>query len=145
MAGARLLAQGLESVGGVKSLKPDPRITQRGYYFMVLRYDRSQFEDVPLKEFIAALRAEGVPCSSGYGMPLYKQQAFRREHVAELLGRPVEEVPDYPNMYLPVAERFCAEEQITLPHELLLADHSGLELVVEAVAKIKEHAGELAA
>ncbi len=145
MAGASLLAQGLESVGGVRPLKPDPRITQRGYYFMVLRYDRSQFQNVPLGNFIAALRAEGVPCGSGYGMPLYKQPAFRREHVAELLGRPVTEIPDYPNMYLPVAERFCAEEQITLPHELLLADRSDLESVVEAVAKIKEHAGELTA
>ena len=111
---------------------------------MVLRYDRSQYNDLPLPQFLKALRAEGVPCSSGYNMPLYKQPAFRREHVADLLGRSPEEVPDYPNLFLPMAEHFCAEEQVTLPQELLLADPNQLQLVVEAVAKVKAGAGELA-
>jgi dTDP-4-amino-4,6-dideoxygalactose transaminase len=144
MRGANFLADELEAIGGIKPLKPDSRITQRGYYFMVLRYDRRQFADVPLRRFVEALKAEGVPCSSGYGMPLYKQPAFRREHVANLLGRQVEEIPDYPHLHLPVAEHFCAEEQITLPHELLLADPGQLQLVVGAFAKLKAHAGELA-
>lgn len=143
MRGACFLAQGLENIGGIRPLKADPRITQRGFYFMVLRYDKSQFHNVPLDRFLEALRAEGVPCSSGYGMPLYKQPAFRRDHVAELLGRPPETIPDYSKMYLPVAERFCAEEQITLPHQLLLADESDLQLILDAVAKIKAHATEL--
>lgn len=144
MRGASFLADELEAIGGIKPLKPDPRITQRGYYFMVLRYDRTQFADVPLGQFIKALRAEGVPCSSGYGMPLYKQPAFRREHVADLLGRSTEDIPDYPNLFLPVAEHFCAEEQITLPHQLLLAGHNELQMIVDAIAKIKANAGELA-
>ena len=144
MRGAGFLADELAAVGGIRPLKADPRITQRGYYFMVLRYDRSQFADVPLKRFVEALQAEGVPCDSGYGMPLYKQPAFRREHVADLLGRTLEDVPDYPNLFLPVAENFCAEEQITLIHHTLLAEPKDLQLIVDAVAKIKENAAELA-
>lgn len=144
MRGASFLADELEAIGGIKPLKPDPRITQRGYYFMVLRYDRTQFAGAPLGQFIKALRAEGVPCSSGYGMPLYKQPAFRGEHVADLLGRSTEDIPDYPNLFLPVAEHFCAEEQITLPHQLLLAGHNELQMIVAAIAKIKANAGELA-
>jgi hypothetical protein len=76
---------------------------------------------------------------------LYKQPAFRREHVADLLGRRLGEVPDYPNLFLPVAEHFCAAEQITLPHELLLAGRAELQKVVDAVAKLKANARELAA
>jgi dTDP-4-amino-4,6-dideoxygalactose transaminase len=144
MRGSSFLADELEAIGGIKPLKPDPRITQRGYYFMVLRYDRTQFADVPLGQFIKALRAEGVPCSSGYGMPLYKQPAFQGERVADLLGRSTEDIPDYSNLFLPVAEHFCAEEQITLPHELLLAGHNELQMIVDAIAKIKANAGELA-
>jgi dTDP-4-amino-4,6-dideoxygalactose transaminase len=143
MRGAAFLADGLEAVGGIRPLKPDNRITQRGYYFMVLRYDRSQAADVPLGRFVEALRAEGVPCSSGYGMPLYKQPAFRRQHVAELLGRNVEELPDYANLHLPVAEHFCAEEQITIPHQTLLAGREDLEQLIDAFAKVKRHASEL--
>jgi len=145
MRGASFLADELEAIGGIKPLKADSRITQRGYYFMVLRYDQTQFAGVPLRQVIEALRAEGVPCSSGYNVPLYKQPAFRREHVADLLGRPLEEVPDYPNLFLPVAEHFCAEEQITIPHQLLLADHQDLQQIVAAMAKVKAQAAELKA
>ena len=143
MRAGNILGEGLKSIGGVKPLKADLRITQRGYYFMVLRYDRSQFADVPVSRFIEALRAEGVPCSSGYGMPLYRQPAFGREHVADLLGRKIDEVPDYPNLFLPVAEHFCTEEQITIPHPVLLADRDGVEAVLETVLKVKTHAEEL--
>jgi dTDP-4-amino-4,6-dideoxygalactose transaminase len=145
MEGASLLSSGLAAIGGIKMLKRDPRITQRGYYFVVLRYDRAQFAQVPLRRFIEALRAEGVPCGSGYGIPLYRQPAFRREYVAELLGRPLEEIPDYPNLYLPVAERFCAEEQATIPHQVLLAGEAGIQAILDAVAKIKANADELRA
>ncbi len=145
MAGAAYLGDGLEAVGGIKLLKRDPRITQRGFYFFILRYDRSQFAGVTRDRFLQALRAEGVPCAAGYEMPLYKQAAFKREHVASLLGRRPEDVPDYPNLRLPVAERFCAEEQITIPHPVLLAEETSLQLIVDAVAKIKAHADELAA
>ena len=143
MRGATFLAKGLQAIGGIKTLKPDPRITQRGYYFMVLRYDRLPFADVPVGQFTRALRAEGVPCGNAYGMPLYRQPAFRREYVAELLGRKVKEIPDYPKMHLPVAEHFCAEEQVVFPQQLLLADRDGLQAVLDAVAKIKTNAKEL--
>jgi dTDP-4-amino-4,6-dideoxygalactose transaminase len=143
MRGANFLADELEALGGIKPLKADPRITQRGYYFMILRYDRRQFAGAPLRRFIEALKAEGVPCGSGYGIPLYKQPAFRRELVAELLGRRPEELPDYAHLHLPVAEHFCAEEQMTIPHELLLADRNSLQMVIEAIAKIKANAEEL--
>lgn len=143
MVGWRHLSAGFRQVGGLLPLKADERITQRGFYFMVLRYDRRQFADAPLASFIKALNAEGVPCYSGYGMPLYRQQAFRREHVAELLGKLPSAVPDYPNLRLPVAERFCSEEQVTIPHPVLLADAKDLDYIIAAVAKLKTNAVEL--
>lgn len=143
MDNAAILAEELDRIGGIKLLKRDERITQRGYYFLVLRYDTSQFANVPLRRFIAALNAEGVRCGSGYGIPLYKQRCFERAYVAEMLGRAVADTPDYPNLYLPVAEHFCAEEQITLPHPILLSGPDGMRAIAAAVAKIKAHAEEL--
>ena len=52
--------------------------------------------------------------------------------------------PDYESMYLPVAERFCAEEQITIPHQILLAGKQGMQMILEAIAKIKANTAELA-
>ena len=143
MEGAAFLAEGLRGIGGFRTLKPDPRITQRGYYFMVLRYDSREHAGVPVRRFTEALRAEGVPCGNAYGIPVYKEPAFQREYVADLLGRSVEEIPDYPNMFLPVAEHFCAEEQLILSQQLLLADREELQIVLDAMAKVKDRAEEL--
>jgi dTDP-4-amino-4,6-dideoxygalactose transaminase len=143
MRAASILLEGIKSIGGIQPLKPDARITQRGYYFVILRYSRAEFEDVPLSRFVKALQAEGVPCSSGYGIPLYKQPAFCREHVADLLGLANEEVPDYQNLHLDVAEHFCAEEQITILHPLLLAENDDMEMVLDAISKIKANVSEL--
>lgn len=141
-AAAEFLATELGKVGGLAAPKPDPRITRRGYYFFVLRYDASQFGGIPRNRFLQALQAEGVPCGLAYGMPLYRQPAFSRANIEPMYARGAA-LPDYQAMYLPVAERFCAEEQIVFPHAVLLADRSTLGPVVEAVAKVKEYADEL--
>jgi dTDP-4-amino-4,6-dideoxygalactose transaminase len=138
-----LLAQGLRAIGGIEPLPRDERITQRGYYFFVMRYDREQFGGVHRDRFVEALRAEGVPCGTGYNIPLYRQPAFRRERIEPLLPECSKPWPDYEAMYLPIAEHFCAEEQVTLPHEVLLAERSGIRLILDAIAKIKENAREL--
>jgi dTDP-4-amino-4,6-dideoxygalactose transaminase len=137
------LAAGLQKIGGVEPLKRDERITQRGYYFFVIRYDSEQFGGVRRDRFVEALRAEGVPCGAGYALPLYKQPAFKRESVARWLAESSKPWPDYENMYLSASEHFCAEEQITLPHQVLLADREGVDAILEAVTKIKRNVSEL--
>lgn len=139
------LARGLREIGGVEPLRRDERITQRGYYFFIIRYDSEQFDGVHRDRFVEALRAEGVPCGIGYGVPLYKQPAFKHERIEPLLPESSKPWPDYESMYLPVAEGFCAQQQITLPHQVLLANRSGIQTILDAVAKIKENIGELSA
>jgi len=140
---AEFLARGLIDLGGVLPLKRDERITQRGFYFFVARYDREQFGGLHRDRFLEALRAEGVPCGAGYGMPLYKQPAFKQEKIEPLLAEGSKPWPDYEDLYLPVSEHFCAEQQITIPHQVLLADRSGMQAILDALAKIKENVGEL--
>ena len=41
------------------------------------------------------------------------------------------------------AEEFCAKQQVTIPHPVLLTDGAGLQSILDAVAKIKAHAEEL--
>lgn len=139
----RYLADRLHEIGGVDPLKKDERITQRGYYFFVIRYNGDAFGGTPRDRFVGALKAEGVPCDIGYGVPLYKQPAFREEEIARWLPESAKPWPDYQHLYLPVSERFCAEEQITLPHQLLLLEEAKLQLIVDAIVKIKKHCDEI--
>ncbi|MGQ9895668.1 MAG: DegT/DnrJ/EryC1/StrS family aminotransferase, partial [Roseiflexus sp.] len=72
--------------------------------------------------------AEGIPCSTGYPFPLYRQQS---------LG------PEFARAgYCPNAEQAC-REAIWLPQWLLLADPIEMDDVVAAVVKIRDHRDEL--
>jgi dTDP-4-amino-4,6-dideoxygalactose transaminase len=137
------LATLLRDIGGVEPLKKDDRITQRGYYFFVIRYNPDTFGGVSRDRFVEALRAEGVPCDFGYGLPLYKQPAFKEKEVSRWLSESARPWPDYEALFLKASERFCTSEQITLPHQFLLLDESKLQRIAEAISKIKAHHIEL--
>ncbi len=137
----KYLAEKLRRIGGVEPLKKDSRITKRGYYFFIARYDKTKFSGLPKTRFLEALNAEGVPAGSGYGMPLYKQPAFRKENLKGVIPKGIK-TPDYEKLSLPGAEKYIAEE-VTLPHPVLLSGREGLDLVINSIRKIKENVGEL--
>jgi dTDP-4-amino-4,6-dideoxygalactose transaminase len=141
------LAGELESIGGLRPLKRDPRVTKRGYYFFVMRYDEEQFGGAPRERFLEAMAAEGMGMLfEGYERPLYHNRAFQKEGrgtTGPVRVPSLNPGPDYDNLHLPVAERFCYEEQVVLMHEWLLAGRSELQKLVDAVAKIKHNLDEL--
>lgn len=141
MKNAKILVEKLEKIDGIKTRKHDDRITARGYYHFAFRYKKEAFNNLSRGKFVRALRAEGIPTDVGYGMPLYKQPAFRKEQVKCLLP-PGSEIPTYQNLYLAGAEK-THREIITLPHQLLLAGEEGMGLVSQAVRKIQENSEEL--
>jgi len=144
-ANGEFLAAEAAKIGGIEPLKRDPRITKRGYYFFLLRYDAAQFGGVPRDAFLRALNAEGVPCGSAYGIPLYRNEAFSPEQARRKICCPPERMLDYHGLHLPVAERICLEQQVTIPHQALLADREGIQGIVDALAKITANLDELRA
>ncbi|MFH1904862.1 MAG: DegT/DnrJ/EryC1/StrS family aminotransferase [bacterium] len=136
------LASELEKIGGVNPLKKDLRITKRGYCFFVIRYDRKGFKDIPRDKFIKALNAEGIPCHVAYRVPLYKQTAFKKINIRQLIPEILGEIPDYENLYLSASEKFCFEEQIAISHRILL-HRANIQLILNAIVKIKNNIGEL--
>lgn len=127
---------------GIETLKKDPRVTKRGYYFFVMRYKEERFKGVSRDKFMAALQAEGVPVSNGYGMPLYKQPAFRRETIRKVVNERYLSIPDYENLFLPVVEEFC-REQLTLLHYYLLLEKKEVQGIIDAFSKVIENIDEL--
>jgi len=135
------LKKELRKIEGLLPLKEDTRITKRGYYFLVLRYQKEAFGGIDKDKFVKALNAEGVPCGVGYGLPLYKNPAFKKENLEPLYAKGAN-LPNFESLSLPNSEKFC-KEQITIPHQVLLTDKKYLYLVLEAVKKIKENIDEL--
>ncbi|MCU4743013.1 DegT/DnrJ/EryC1/StrS family aminotransferase [Natronoglomus mannanivorans] len=136
-----LLLEELESIDGIETKPRDDRITARGYCIENFRYDSAAFGGLSRDRFIEALRAEGVPVSDGYEMPLYRQPAFFRNEVGRFLPTGTE-IPDYPNHHLPGAEEIC-ETNVTYSHRLLLAEEEGIRAVGAAIRKIQDNVDEL--
>jgi dTDP-4-amino-4,6-dideoxygalactose transaminase len=145
---AARIARDIAEIPGLLPLKRDERITQRGYYFYVLRYLEGHW-GVPREAFVKAFHAEsgGLPVGTGYGMPVYRTPAFATNRFdvvgSEIHGRPAYgRVMNYRAVRCPNAERIAYREQLTFAQRVLLhAD--ACELVVEIIRKLWENRGEL--
>lgn len=130
MENAAFLTDAIHKIGGLDTLKPDERITQRGYYFYVMRYNSAAWGGVQKEAFIRAIFAEGVMLNRGYSIPVYKNRSYSDGIIPH-------RVMDCPN-----AERAAADEQVTLMTHALL-DRSNVQLVIDAITKIRENIDEL--
>lgn len=131
----------IAALPGLRPLYVDARVTRRTIYQYVLRYDREAFAGLPRDAFLRALRAEGVPCSGRFYLPLPEDPLFALDPHTNPLAR-----GDYdPRADLPVTRRAAYDEAIWLPHELFLGESSDVDDLVAAFEKVRAHAVALAA
>ncbi|MGW5364098.1 DegT/DnrJ/EryC1/StrS family aminotransferase [Actinopolymorpha pittospori] len=142
--GAAVLDAGLARIGGLSPLDRDPRCTMHGYHLYQFRYDPAGFGGLPRERFVAALRAEGVPVSVGYGVPLDRQGVFanRRFDLQATGFDPAYAATDYGSLDLPVTQRFC-EELVWIPQQVLLGSQADLADIVAAAEKVSAAAHTL--
>ena len=140
------LARELEKIGGIHALKRDPRITKRGYYFYLMRYNEGEFGGVSRDKFLEALQAEGIPAGKAHNQPLYKNPVFVEMRFGRT-GCPVRcplygKTIDYAEFHCPVAERVYEKEIVALGKDFLL-ERDQVDLVLEAIRKIKDNLDDL--
>ncbi|MCM8803283.1 MAG: DegT/DnrJ/EryC1/StrS family aminotransferase [Candidatus Omnitrophica bacterium] len=139
---ANWLKENLKQLG-IEPLPYDKRITQRGYYFIIFKFNKEFFGDISRDKFLEAINAEGIPFGRGYGYPLYKNPAFTKKALSKIYPENILKIlPDYENLYLENSEKFC-QVQLTLTHRVLLSPKEKLQKIIDAVVKIKENIDEL--
>jgi dTDP-4-amino-4,6-dideoxygalactose transaminase len=136
---AAYLSARLREVDGITPAKVDPRVTRHAWHLYVATYEAQAFDDKACSEFVAMLRAEGIPCSPGY-VPLNRTPAVLRA-LAEQAGQigawdttPADlgELPA-----CPIAEDLC-QRTIWLGQNMFLGDHEDMDDIVAAVVKIQK-------
>jgi perosamine synthetase len=75
---AALLTELLSDVEGIITPYIPPNV-EHSFYKYIIRLDRDVL-DIPVVDFIAALKAEGIPCSQRYPTPLHQQPIFVEKH-----------------------------------------------------------------
>ena len=126
------LAAALQSIPGIDPLKVDSRVTRHAWHLFVFRYHREAFGGLPRQDFIAALQAEGIPCSPGY-VPLNESPALLDGLRSLQTFR--KDIP--PPRACPVAERLSKEEAVWLPQNLLLGGEQEINDIVTSIVKIQ--------
>jgi perosamine synthetase len=129
-------------VQGIQTLESDPRVTAHSAHLFIFRYKREAFAGKPKAAFVRALQGEGIPASSGYADPLYNQPVFVNTAFGPR-GRSVPWPVDYRSFHCPATERACREEAVWLTQNVLLGTGSDMDDVVEAIDKVRTHAGEM--
>ena len=138
------LNERLAEIPGISPLAIPAWVDMHAFHLYIFRVDPQAF-GVSRDQLIAALQAEGIPCSAGYSHPLYRNPMFLDQ---QFHGNGAPLAP--PGIYTdflqyanacPEAERAC-QEVVWIEHRVLLSPPEEAEDVVRAIGKIHECRGE---
>ncbi len=141
---AAYLTDMLKEIPGIAPEKMYEGCTRSAHHLYMFRYDPARFANAPRKKFLAAMKAEGIPCSAGYS-PLNKEEfltntlhsrAYRTIYTAAQLAEYRE------RNHCPENDKLC-EEGVWLTQTMLLGSRQDMEQIAEAVRKIQRQATAL--
>jgi len=139
------LTAGLQEIPGIQPVRL-PENSRAVWHLYAFRYDADQFHGLPRDKFIRALRAEGVPCSGGYGEQYYDgllDEAINSRGFQRLF--PAERLKAYRGSLQELkGNKQVCETTVAVFHSTLLADRSDMDHIVEAIRKIHAHGAALA-
>ncbi|MCX6596792.1 MAG: DegT/DnrJ/EryC1/StrS family aminotransferase, partial [Acidobacteria bacterium] len=141
---AAYLTSQLSGIAGMTPQKLYPGCTRNAWHLYMFRYQPEAFAGLTRERFIAAMRAEGIPVSSGYS-PLNREpflenvlnsRGFRRIYGEKRLAQWREQ------NQTPQNDQLC-QEALWLTQTMLLDTREGMDQIVEAVRKVQKAAGPL--
>lgn len=141
-ANGQYLAQRLNEIPGLYPQKRPAACTRHSYHLFMLRIVGAEF-GASRTAVLAALQAEGVPCSAGYGYPLYQQPMFRNLAFGPYLPNAAASL-EYGTLECPNSDLICREQAIWLGQSLMLGERCDMDDIADAFCKIYEHRSSLA-
>jgi perosamine synthetase len=140
----RHLTSRLREIPGILPHKLHEGVTRAVYHLYPFRYDPEAFGGVPRERFMAALRAEGIPCSGGYGRlnkaafieNTLSSRNFQRMYSKEQLDQCRQRIE------CPDNDRLCGEA-VCLFQNVLLGTREDVDDIADAIAKVYENRDQL--
>ena len=143
---AAYLKSQIKKIPGILPYKLNENVTRASFHLFPFRYKKEEFKGLSRADFLKALDAEGIPCSSGY-TPLNKMaylenvlktKNFKLMYPSEML--------DY-KKYMernqcPANDQLC-EEAVWFGQNMLLAEKSDMDDIAAAIDKIHKNADKI--
>lgn len=133
----RYLAAKIAALPGVFPQKRPPECTRHSYHLFMLRLDGAVF-GAPRAAVIEALRAEGIPCSGGYGFSLHHQPMFENKAFGPYLPGIADRL-DYRAVRCPNSDLICREQGLWIEQNILLGPRTDMDTIARAFEKVYEH------
>lgn len=139
------LTSKLRAIPGIIPHKLYDGVTRAAYHLYPFRYNAQEFNGVTRDKFLAALRAEGIPCSGGYGRlnkaafieSTLSSRNFQRMYSREQLDHCRAQI-ECPDNDLLCSEAVCFSQRV------LLGDKQDMDDIANAIGKIHENREQLA-
>lgn len=144
---AAYLRSKMEEIPGIVPYKLYDHVTRAAFHLFPFRYKKEEFQGLPRAGFLKALRAEGIPCSSGYATlndQPYLNHAFQTKNYKKMYPAEMLDINKYQaENQCPENDRLCKEEAVWFTQNMLLAGQTDMDDIVNAIGKVRESAGKL--
>ena len=139
-----MLTRTLSEVEGIEPIHRLEDATRVNWHVYGARYLSEAFEGVSRDAFIRAMRAEGVPVSTGYETPVYKHPVFQEDWKARDYTpfAWTDAAQDYRSLHLPKVEQYC-RERLSISQRALLTSETRMRDMSRAFVKVRENADKL--
>jgi dTDP-4-amino-4,6-dideoxygalactose transaminase len=141
---ARLTAS-LKEIPGILPARL-PENSQAVWHLYPFRYDADRFQGLPREKFIRAMRAEGIPCSTGYQEQYFDgllDEAIASRGFTRLFS--AQRLKEYRDSFQELkGNREVCATTVAITQNLLLAQPTDIDHIGEAIRKIQAHGAELA-
>lgn len=142
---ADYLTSKLKEIPGIRTVRV-PEGARPVWHLYPFRYDSKAFQGLPRGKFIQALGAEGVPCWGGYSEQYNEgiiDEAIGSRGFRRLFG--AERLKAYRESFAELrGNRELCETSVCMFQNMLLGSRKDMDDIVEAIEKIRAHAGEIA-
>jgi dTDP-4-amino-4,6-dideoxygalactose transaminase len=137
----RRLAGRLSALPGIHPQARSVDCTRHSYHLFMVRIDPAAF-GATRAAVVAALQAEGIPCSAGYGYSLPDQPLFRNKAFGPFLHRAAATL-DYGKSRCPNSDLICGAQGLWLEQNLLLGAAEDIDDIAAAFEKVHTHRAAL--
>jgi len=144
---AEYLRSEIKDIPGILPYELYPNVTRAVFHLFPFRYKKDKFQGLSREKFLKALRAEGIPCSSGYetqnNMP-YLKDAFESKNFQKVYPKDMLDFDAYVERnQCPENDRICNEEAVWFSQSMLLGDQSDMDDIANALEKVYNSAGKI--
>jgi perosamine synthetase len=144
---AEYLKSQIKDIPGIVPYRLYEKVTRGAFHLFPFRYQKEGFKGLPREAFLTALKAEGVPCSSGYATlntQPYLKDTFDSENYRRMYPKEMLDINKYNEANkCPVNDKVCNEEAVWFTQNMLLGSKDDMKAIASAIEKIHNNVDKI--